>query len=89
MYNRPYTVHSYGKKKEIEKQAEEDRRNIGVFTTQETRKEVAQEIKRTHFQFGSGFEEFPQSLNKATYQNMQVDDKNLSNQQKKMAMINK
>jgi hypothetical protein len=89
MYTRPFTVHSYSKRKEKEREQEEAKKNVGTFTTKETRNEVAKEIKRTHFHFGSEGGQFPQSLSKDTYQNVQVGDKNIMNQQKKMAKINK
>lgn len=89
MYNRPFTVQSKSKRQELEREQEEAKKNIGVFSTKEMRGEVAKEIKKTHFTFGSDKQQFPQSLNKETYQNVQVDDKNISNQQKKMSKINK
>lgn len=89
MYTRPFSVHSYTQRKEIENQREEEKKNIGTYTTQETRKEVAKEVKRTHFNLGSDKGQFPQSLSKETYQNFGVDDKGINNQQKKMSMINK
>jgi len=61
MYSRPYTVHSYSKRKEFAREEEEAKKNVGVFTTNETRKEVAKEIKKTHFVFGSENDKFPQS----------------------------
>lgn len=86
MSRRPYTMHSYSKMKVPDK---EEVKNVGIYTTKEARKEVAQEIKRTHFQLGSDLNSFPHSLNQDTYQNMQVDDRNLGDQQKRMAKINK
>ena len=89
MYNRPYTVSTVTKRKEKEREAEEAKKNVGVFTTNESRKIVAQEIKKTHFKFGSGDDILPESLNKATYQNVDVQNSDVSNQQKKMSMQNK
>jgi hypothetical protein len=89
MYTRPYTVHSYSKRKEKEKEQEEAKKNVGIFTTNSTRQEVANEIKKTHFSLGNSDAEIPQSLSKASYQNVQVDDKTISDQQKKMSKINR
>lgn len=50
---------------------------------------MAQEIKKTHFQFGSGGDSIPQSLSKATYQNLNVENNDSSVQQKKMSMMNR
>ncbi len=87
MYNRPYTMHSYSKKNK--EPIKEEVKSVGIYTTKETRNEVAKEIKRTHFQFGSEQNKFPQSLNQDTYQDLNVDDKTLGDEQKRMSKINK
>lgn len=89
MYNRPYTVQTISQKKEIELEKEEAKKNIGVYTTNDTRKEVAQEIKRSHFQFGSAKEAFPESMNKATYQNLNIEGNGISAQQQKMSKMSR
>ena len=89
MYNRPFSVQSKTKRKEIEKAQEEAKKNIGVFSTKEMRSEVAKEIKKTHFIFGSEIDKFPKSLNNETYQNLQIEDKKTKNHQKNMSKINK
>ena len=90
MLNRPFTVHSYANRKQKEKEQEEAKKNVGIFTTNESRKEVAKEIKKTHFVFGNNKDNsMPESLNKATYQNLNFDNKDASAQQKKMSLQNK
>lgn len=89
MYNRPYTVQTVAKRKEREREEQEAKKNVGVFTTNESRKQVAQEIKKTHFMFGNDNDSLPESLNKATYQTMDVKNADITNQQKKMSMQNK
>ena len=40
MINRPFSVQSYSKRREFAAEAEEMKKNIGIFTTNITRKEV-------------------------------------------------
>lgn len=89
MYNRPYTVNSSTQRKAKEREQEEAKKNVGVFMTNESRKIVAQEIKKTHFKFGTNDDVLPESLNKATYQAADIDSADITKQQKKMSQQNK